>query len=61
MCAAANDKPTTAAEKNSFERNPRSVSTFPSWSCFGCDSRYNGSAAGSTRIVIAVATEISTA
>src|SRR5260221_14172244 len=25
MCAAAMDPPTTAAEKNSFERNPRSV------------------------------------
>ena len=25
MCAAAIETPTTAAEKNSFERNPRSV------------------------------------
>ena len=52
MCAAASDKPTVAAEKNSFERSPRNVSAFASRNFPGCAARYSGSAPGITRTTV---------
>jgi len=62
MWAAAKESPTTAAEKNSFDRRPRNVNVFASCNCWGCDARYKGSAAGSTSVIVnAVNTEINSA
>ena len=52
MCAAAIDTPTTAAEKNSFDRNPRKVNARDSRMRSGCEARYSGSPAGSTSVTV---------
>ncbi len=62
MCAAAMDSPTTAEEKNSFDRNPRNVNAFESCNRCGCEARYSGSAAGKTSVTVrAVSSDSSTA
>src|SRR5260370_22066367 len=62
MCATERHNPTTEDEKNSFERTPRRLNTFPKFSRSGWEVRYSGSAAGSTSVMVrAVATAISKA